>query len=304
MGSSWECFGSFSAWGSQASRASALAQESEFIPKRETPPKAAARPSRRGAPIRSASRAIPGARPGLSRRRLSLGRLPRPRDTASGRRRAARRADTRRSAARGPAGRAPAASPAPATAGARAAPADARRPPPRARSGLPARRVACRDPPRRDAGHDRVDPRRHRLSEAEVATFTLTGASMRLWRIQGPRDVRGVIRELANEPAIASLQPNYLYRPSDDAAPAAPPSPPQYALDKMHVDALDRRRGRTGQGRADRHGDRREPPRSRRRGRGALRRDRRRRPRRRWITAPPSPARSPPTGGCEASRRT
>ncbi len=82
--------------------------------------------------------------------------------------------------------------------------------------------------------------RRHRLVEAEVTNFTLTGASLRLWRVSDRREVGAVIRELANEPAIASLQPNYLYAPSDEAAPAAAPAPEQYALEKMHVDgALD-----------------------------------------------------------------
>jgi outer membrane biosynthesis protein TonB len=62
--------------------------------------------------------------------------------------------------------------------------------------------------------------RRHRLIEAEVVPIALLGASVRLWRIPDARDVAGVVRELGFEPALASIQPNYLYAAQQDATPA------------------------------------------------------------------------------------
>ncbi len=85
--------------------------------------------------------------------------------------------------------------------------------------------------------------RRHRLIEAEVVPIALLGASVRLWRIPDAREVAGVVRELGFEPALASVQPNYLYASQQDA-PAAPaaaaptPSTPQYSLAKLHVDVI------------------------------------------------------------------
>jgi hypothetical protein len=90
--------------------------------------------------------------------------------------------------------------------------------------------------------------RRHRLIEAEVVPIALLGASVRLWRIPDGREVAGVVRELGFEPALASVQPNYLYAAQQDATPApsvaaeptaAPaPAPPQYSLAKLRVDAI------------------------------------------------------------------
>ncbi|MFZ1964880.1 MAG: S8 family serine peptidase [Roseiarcus sp.] len=87
--------------------------------------------------------------------------------------------------------------------------------------------------------------RRHRLIEAEVVPIALLGASVRLWRIPDAREVAAVVRELAYEPALAGVQPNYLYAPQQPA-PAAPaaaeptpaPAPPQYSLAKLRVDAV------------------------------------------------------------------
>jgi len=82
--------------------------------------------------------------------------------------------------------------------------------------------------------------RRHGLTEVEAVDIGLTGASFRLWRIPNGRDTISVVRELGFEPLLAHTQPNYLYALLQDAAaaPAAPPPlPPQYSLDKMHVDA-------------------------------------------------------------------
>lgn len=79
--------------------------------------------------------------------------------------------------------------------------------------------------------------RRHRLIEAEAVDIALLRVSIRLWRIPDSRDVGAVVRELAGEPALAGIQPNYLYTAQQDAAAAPPPPPPQYALAKLHVDA-------------------------------------------------------------------
>jgi hypothetical protein len=82
--------------------------------------------------------------------------------------------------------------------------------------------------------------RRHGLVEVEAVDIGLTGASFRLWRIPNGRDTVAVVRELGFEPLLARTQPNYIYALLQDAAatPAAtPPLPPQYSLDKMHVDA-------------------------------------------------------------------
>ena len=85
--------------------------------------------------------------------------------------------------------------------------------------------------------------RRHGLTEVGAVDIALTGASFRLWRIPNGRDTISVVRELGLEPLLSRTQPNYLYALLQDAAAAAagpptpPPLPPQYSLDKMHVDA-------------------------------------------------------------------
>ncbi|MGD1016061.1 MAG: S8 family serine peptidase [Roseiarcus sp.] len=87
--------------------------------------------------------------------------------------------------------------------------------------------------------------RRHRLIETEAAPIALLGTSVRLWRIPDGREVAAVVRELAYEPALAGVQPDYLYAPQQPA-PAAPaaaeptpaPAPPQYSLAKLRVDAV------------------------------------------------------------------
>jgi subtilisin family serine protease len=82
--------------------------------------------------------------------------------------------------------------------------------------------------------------RRHRLVESEAAPIALLGATVRLWRAADPRDVAAIVRELAGESFVASVQPNYLYALQPDAvadAASADAGPPQYALEKLHVDA-------------------------------------------------------------------
>jgi hypothetical protein len=88
--------------------------------------------------------------------------------------------------------------------------------------------------------------RDHRLTEAEVADISLLGTSIRLWRFPDRRSVASVVRELASEPSLKRIQPNYVYElqqepaggPSTPATPAPTP-PQQYSLAKLHVDAGD-----------------------------------------------------------------
>jgi subtilisin family serine protease len=87
--------------------------------------------------------------------------------------------------------------------------------------------------------------RSHRLTEAEVASISLLGTSIRLWRFPDGRSVASVVRELAGEASLTRIQPNYVYElqqePSAAAAPvtSAPAPPQQYSLAKLHVDAGD-----------------------------------------------------------------
>lgn len=78
--------------------------------------------------------------------------------------------------------------------------------------------------------------RSHRLTEADVASIGLTGQSLRLWRFPISRPVPDVVRELGREIALASIQPNYIYAPQDDAANASPPVLKQYWLANIKVD--------------------------------------------------------------------
>ena len=88
--------------------------------------------------------------------------------------------------------------------------------------------------------------RDHRLTEAEVADISLLGTSIRLWRFPDRRSVASVVRELAGEPSLTRIQPNYVYElqqePAGGASPPATPAPTppqQYSLAKLHVDAGD-----------------------------------------------------------------
>ena len=76
---------------------------------------------------------------------------------------------------------------------------------------------------------------RHRLTEVEAAPLTLTGSSLRLWRIPDGRAVAAVVNELAGEPQLTSVQPNYLYALEDDAPSPAPPALDEYWLAKLEV---------------------------------------------------------------------
>jgi subtilisin family serine protease len=78
---------------------------------------------------------------------------------------------------------------------------------------------------------------RHRLTEIETAPISLTGVSLRLWRIPDGRAVAAVVDELAGEKLLTSVQPNYLYALQDDApSPASPAALDEYWLGKLEVD--------------------------------------------------------------------
>ena len=83
--------------------------------------------------------------------------------------------------------------------------------------------------------------RRHRLVEVEATRIDLLGATIRLWRIPDARKATAVIAELAQESALARVQPDYLFLAADDPGPGLAPTPssalPQYALGKMKVAA-------------------------------------------------------------------
>jgi hypothetical protein len=88
--------------------------------------------------------------------------------------------------------------------------------------------------------------RSHRLTEAEVASNSLLGTSIRLWRFPDGRSVASVVRELAGEGSLTRIQPNYVYELQQEPAGAAstpptpgPTPPQQYSLAKLHVDAGD-----------------------------------------------------------------
>ena len=73
--------------------------------------------------------------------------------------------------------------------------------------------------------------RRHRLTTIEAAPIGLVGLALRRARIADARAVGAVVRELGAEPLVVAAQPDYVYALQDAAA-----GPPQYALDRLHVD--------------------------------------------------------------------
>ncbi len=86
--------------------------------------------------------------------------------------------------------------------------------------------------------------RRHRLTELETTPLSLTGATLRLWRIPDRRAVAAVVAELQRESLLAEIQPNYLYALEDDATSPAPPAVEEYWLAKLDADpSLDLGRG-------------------------------------------------------------
>jgi hypothetical protein len=77
---------------------------------------------------------------------------------------------------------------------------------------------------------------RHRLVEVEAANIDLLGLSLRRWRIDDARSAASVVSELGSETALARIQPNYLFAPTEGKAPVvASLAAEQYALVKMKV---------------------------------------------------------------------
>ncbi|MCU0818861.1 MAG: S8 family serine peptidase [Beijerinckiaceae bacterium] len=97
--------------------------------------------------------------------------------------------------------------------------------------------------------------RRHRLTPLSTTRFALANATIIRARVEGGRNARQVLQQMAGDARIASAQPNYLYtlqeepaKPAENAAPEAqkasiaappaepPPAPkPQYVLDRMAI---------------------------------------------------------------------
>jgi subtilisin family serine protease len=73
---------------------------------------------------------------------------------------------------------------------------------------------------------------RHGLVEVDATYIALTNETLRLWRIPDAREVGTVVAELGGENSLRSIQPNYVYAPQGEAAPAE-----QYSLGRLNVDA-------------------------------------------------------------------
>lgn len=76
--------------------------------------------------------------------------------------------------------------------------------------------------------------RRHRLTRLESQSFDLTGTTMFRWSIPDGRPVREVIRQLAGDRSVRTVQPNYQYQ-LQEAAPRPYGDPAQYALGKLRL---------------------------------------------------------------------
>jgi subtilisin family serine protease len=79
--------------------------------------------------------------------------------------------------------------------------------------------------------------RRHRLEEVETTRVALLGNDFHLWRAADQRAPLTLLTELAREPAILAVQPNYVYLLQQAAEAPKPAASAQYALGKLRVDA-------------------------------------------------------------------
>jgi subtilisin family serine protease len=75
--------------------------------------------------------------------------------------------------------------------------------------------------------------RRHRLRRAESQTFRLTKSTIFRWEIPDGRSMQEVIRQLSADPAIRTVQPNYVYSLQQQSA--AEGDPAQYTLAKLNL---------------------------------------------------------------------
>ena len=78
--------------------------------------------------------------------------------------------------------------------------------------------------------------RRHRLTLLERQSFQFSGSTLVRWRIPDRRSVAAVVRALASDSAVASVQPNYLYTLQQSAGEVASEGDPmQYELAKLQL---------------------------------------------------------------------
>ena len=82
--------------------------------------------------------------------------------------------------------------------------------------------------------------RRHRLTPLESQRLALLNATWMRWQINGGRSVPGVVRGVAAEGIVRSAQPNFYFKTSQQAEPAAatvstPGDPAQYMIAKLRL---------------------------------------------------------------------
>lgn len=89
---------------------------------------------------------------------------------------------------------------------------------------------------------DEVDAlaQRHQLNRVESQPMELTDSTFFRWNIPDGRNVREVIRQLGNDPAVRSVQPNYAFRLQQAATTVALTSGPsgdaaQYTINKLKL---------------------------------------------------------------------
>lgn len=75
--------------------------------------------------------------------------------------------------------------------------------------------------------------RRHRLRRVESQTFRLTRSTIFRWQIPDGRSMQEVIRQLSADPAIKTVQPNYVYSLQQQSSSEGDPA--QYTLAKLNL---------------------------------------------------------------------
>jgi subtilisin family serine protease len=79
--------------------------------------------------------------------------------------------------------------------------------------------------------------RRQKLEPAQYRDIALLGQRVYRLRFFDDRPLESVLKALAREPAVASIQPNYIYALAQDAAPA-PQGPPESATPASYASAM------------------------------------------------------------------
>jgi subtilisin family serine protease len=80
--------------------------------------------------------------------------------------------------------------------------------------------------------------RRYRLNRLESQRLVSLNSTWFRWQIPDGRSVREVVRRLAADPAVQFVQPNYLFKSSQEAEPAGqstPGDPAQYTINKLRL---------------------------------------------------------------------